>query len=152
MGWSTIGPPIVCGPVRPFEEFTLWRDRYPGGLSEIEEAFASAMITFAGRRRRRRRAAVATVMVIGAVMTSVITALWRQSVHQERLAEAQKLIALGQVQLDDFPTAALAYATQSLDLADSEEARSLALEALWKGPTAFIVNETPCLDASFSPE
>ena len=133
-----------------FREFTLWRDRYPGGLSEIEEAFASAMITFAGRRRRRRRAAVVTVMVIGAVITSVITGLWRQSVHQERLAEAQKLIALGQVQLDDFPTAALAYATQSLELADSKEARFLALEALWKGPTAFIVNETPSSYAEFS--
>jgi DNA-binding winged helix-turn-helix (wHTH) protein/WD40 repeat protein len=133
-----------------YREFAVWREHYPGGLSDIEEAFASAMIAFSGRRRKRLRLAVATVMVIGAVITSVITALWRQSVRQERRAEAQKLIALGQVQLDDFPTAALAYATQSLDLADSEEARFLAMEALWKGPTAFIVNENPSSYAEFS--
>jgi WD40 repeat protein len=59
-------------------------------------------------------------------------------------------IALGQVRLEDYPTATLAFATRSLELADSEEARLLALEALWEGPTAFIVNETPSANASFS--
>ena len=134
-----------------YREFAVWRERYPGGLSEIEEAYAHAMTSSATRRRRRRRIAVAAVLVIAVGVTTVTTALWRRSVLQERRAEAQKLIALGQVRLEDYPTATLAYATRSLELADSEEARLLALEALWEGPTAFIVNETPSLTASFSP-
>ncbi len=43
--------------------------------------------------------------------------------------------------MENYPTAALAYATQSIEMADSEVARLLALEALWQGPTAFVVNE-----------
>jgi len=133
-----------------FREYSLWRERYPGGLTEIEEVFASAMTALAGRRRRRRRMAVAAVVLIATAVTAVTTALWRRSLAQERRAEAQKLIAIGQVRLEDYPTAALAYATQSLELADSEEARFLAMEALWEGPTAFIVNETPSAYASFN--
>jgi DNA-binding winged helix-turn-helix (wHTH) protein/WD40 repeat protein len=134
-----------------YREYSVWRENYPGGLTELEEDYASAMISHAKRRKRRRRIAVAAVLVLAAVVATVTTGLWRRSVVQERRAEAQKLIALGQVQLEDYPTAALAYATQSLELADSEEARFLALEALWEGPTAFIVNEDPTLTASFSP-
>jgi len=40
-----------------FKEYELWRKRYPGGLTETEEAFAQAMTAYAERRRRRRRAA-----------------------------------------------------------------------------------------------
>ncbi len=134
-----------------FSEFALWRERYPGGLTAIEEAFANAMTALAGRRRRRRRMAVATVLVIAAAVAVVTTTLWRRSVLQERRAEAQKLIALGQLRLEDHPTAALAHATQSLELADTQEARLLALEALWQGPTAFVVNEDPTSAVSFSP-
>ena len=36
---------------------------------------------------------------------------------------------------------ATAHAIASLELSDSPEARQFALEALWKGPTAFVVNE-----------
>ena len=133
-----------------YREFAVWRERYPGGLSEVEEAFAEAMISLAGRRRRRRRVAVAAIVIIATVVTTVTTALWRRSVVQERRAEAQKLIALGQVQLEDYPTSTLAYATASLELSDTEEARLLAVEALWEGPTAFIVNEDPTAFASFS--
>jgi len=151
--WDEHGrPPDRLWSDSAYREFSLWRDRYPGGLSETEEDFASAMTSLAGRRRRRRRLAAATVMVAGAVVTSAITVLWRQSVHQERRAEAQKLIAMGKVQLDDYPTSALAHATRSLELADSAQARFLAMEALWEGPTAFIVNETPSVYASFSPD
>ena len=37
-----------------FREFALWRERYPGGLTELEEAFAAAMTSLATRRRRAR--------------------------------------------------------------------------------------------------
>jgi WD40 repeat protein len=131
-------------------EFAVWRERYPGGLTGTEEAFASAMASLAGRRRRRRRMAVAAVLLIASAVTVVTTALWRRSVFQERRAEAQKLIALGQLEVEGYPTAALAHAMQSLELVDSKEARLLALEALWEGPTAFVVNELPSIDSAFS--
>ena len=44
-------------------------------------------------------------------------------------AEASKLLALGQVELERNPTAALAYAIKSLELADTEEARRFALRS-----------------------
>jgi len=133
-----------------FREFQLWRERYPGGLTETEEAFRHAATVLAGRRRRRRRFATAAIIAALLAGLTVVGSFWRQSVRETRRAEAQKLIALGQVQLQDYPTAALAHATQSLELADSEGARFLALEALWEGPTAFVVNETPSVYASFS--
>jgi WD40 repeat protein len=133
-----------------YREFAVWRESYPGGLSETEGAFGDAMVAVANRRRKRRRMAVTAVLLIAGVVAAVTTALWRRSVVQERRAEAQKLIAIGQVRLEDYPTAALAYATRSLELTDSEEARFLAMEALWKGPTAFVVNEDPTIFASFS--
>jgi WD40 repeat protein len=135
-----------------YREFASWRERYPGGLTDTEEAFARAMTALAGRRRRRRRLAVAAVLVVAAAVAAVTTALWRRSVHQERRAEAQKLIAIGQLRLQDYPTATVAYAISSLELADSEQARSLALEALWQGPAAFVVNEGNTILAEFSPD
>ena len=54
--------------------------------------------------------------------------------HETRRAEAAKLLALAQVQLDTDPTEALAYATASLELADTEAARIFAVRSLWAGP------------------
>ncbi len=133
-----------------YREFQLWRERYPGGLTDTEESFAVATTAHAGRRQRRRRMVVAVVLLIAATVTAATTALWRRSVLQERRAEAQKLIALGQIQMEEFPTAALAYAMQSLEMADSENGRLLALQALWEGPTAFLVNDSPSLQTAFS--
>ena len=135
-----------------FREYQLWRERYPGGLTDVEEAFASAMTAYATRRKRRRRLSVAALLVVAAVVSAVTTTMWRRSVLSERQAAVQQLIALGQVQLEDYPTAALANATSSLGLADSEQARMLALEALWQGPTAFVVNDRPSISAHFSPD
>ena len=52
-------------------------------------------------------------------------------------AESAKLLALGSLEIDDSPTRAVAYALKSLELADTDEARLFALEALQRGPTAF---------------
>jgi WD40 repeat protein len=135
-----------------FRELQLWRERYPGGLTEIEEDFATAMAVFAGKRRRRRRITAAVGISLLIVVLAVVTGLWRRSVLHERRAEAQKLIALGTLEMEDYPTAALVHAKQSLGMADSEEARHLALEALWQGPTAFVVSENDTDSASFSPD
>jgi len=47
-----------------YREFQLWRERYPGGLTEVEEAFAAAMTSFAKRRSRRRRLMVAALVAL----------------------------------------------------------------------------------------
>ncbi|HSN56099.1 MAG TPA: WD40 repeat domain-containing protein, partial [Candidatus Sulfomarinibacteraceae bacterium] len=134
-----------------YREFASWRERYPGGLSELEEAFASAMTSLAMRRRRRRRIAASAAVVVALVVASVFGILWRRSVLETRRAEAQKLIAMGQLRLEDHPTAAMVYAAASLELRDTDEARLLALRALWQGPTYFVVNDDPSISCEFSP-
>jgi len=126
-------------------DYGAWRARYGGGLSVVEEEFAQAMTAFATRRRRRRRMAVAAVVAVLALGLGVVGALWsrseaaRRQVAAEALrAEASKLLALAQVELERYPTAALAYATKSLELADTEEARLLALRVLQDAPTALV--------------
>ena len=59
-------------PESAFKEFDLWRESYPGGLSELEEEFASAMTLQATKRRRMRRVAVtATIAVLLGVVAVV---------------------------------------------------------------------------------
>jgi len=122
-----------------YREFASWRERYPGGLTDLEEAFASAMTSLATRRRRRRRVAATFVVVFLAVVATVLGALWRRSVQETRRAEAGKLFALGQAQLEPDPTAALAYTRASLELFDTPEVRRFALEVLWSAPVARIL-------------
>jgi WD40 repeat protein len=117
-----------------YREFAVWRERYPGGLTEFEEAFAQAMTSLATRRRRRRRIAAVAALALTMVVAMVFATLWRRSVLETRRAEAAKLLALAQVQLGTDPTEALAYATASLELADTHEARFFAVRALWSGP------------------
>jgi WD40 repeat protein len=57
-------------------------------------------------------------------------------VLQTRRAEAARLIALGQLELDSHPTRALAWARASLGLADTQDGRMFALQSLSKGPVA----------------
>jgi WD40 repeat protein len=125
---------------KAYREFAVWHENYPGGLSELEEDFASEMTWHAKRRKRRRRIAVAAVVMIAATVAAVTTMLWQRSVQETHRAEAQKLITLGHMELiegfSEFSESAevIAYALASLGLAESHEARLLALEALWHGP------------------
>lgn len=138
-----------------FREYSVWRERYPGGLSELEEAFARSMTELAGRRRRRRRAAATAAIVVLLAVAAALTMLWRRSVQETRRAEARKLIALGRVELDRNPSAALAFARASLQVADAPDARMLAVQALWAGPPTFFVarlGDSQCLEAAFSPD
>ena len=48
-----------------YREFASWRERYPGGLTELEGEFARAMTNHARRRTRRHRLAVAAVLLVG---------------------------------------------------------------------------------------
>ena len=132
-----------------FREYELWRERYAGALSASEDTFTRAMTSRALRRRRQRRLAVAAVTAAALVVAVAMGVLWRQSenarsqaVASTRRAEAQQLFTLGQAEIDGNPTAAVAYALASLEHDDSPHARRLALRALWRGPTAFILSPT----------
>jgi DNA-binding winged helix-turn-helix (wHTH) protein/WD40 repeat protein len=122
-----------------FREYQLWREQYPGGLSESEQAFGAAMTAHEFRRQRVRGWVFTAAFVALLAVLLVVSGFWRQSVRETRRAEAAKLLALGQVALTEERTTALAYAMASLELADTPEARRLALTALWAGPPATVV-------------
>ena len=131
-----------------YREFTVWRDRYPGGLSDVEEAFAEAMMSLARRSQRRRRIAVGAAFGVLLAGLVVVGYFWQRSVREARRADAANLVSLGQLELESNPSASVAHAIASLELADGPGVRLLALKALWKGPTAFVVSE----DSSFGVE
>jgi DNA-binding winged helix-turn-helix (wHTH) protein/WD40 repeat protein len=129
-----------------YREFASWQERYPGGLTELEDGFACAMTDHATRRRRRRRVIVTAAFAVLLVVLVVVGTLWRRSVLEARRAEAAKLLALAQLQLEVSPTESLAYVTSSLELADAGSARLLALEALAAGPPATVLEVGPPAD------
>ena len=135
-----------------YREFASWRERYPGGLTEEEENFAQSMTRHAKRRKRRRRIAAAAALLVLASVAIVMTNLWRRSKHEARRAEAANLVSLGQLELDSYPSSSVAHAIASLELADGPAARRLALEALWKGPPAVVVNDSPSWQSEFTPD
>jgi WD40 repeat protein len=122
-----------------FQEFELWRGRYPGALTGLEEDFARAMADKARRKRRLvRAAAVAVVLVSTGVAIAIAVSRHKAVVAAER-AEASKLLALAQAKLQDDPTEGLAFAIASLELADTKEARVMALRLLQEAPPAWEV-------------
>jgi WD40 repeat protein len=137
-----------------YQEYQVWRSRYPGGLSEVEEAFGRAMVAHAGRRRRQRRMAYAAAFAAVVLVASGLGFLLRKSVRETRRAEnearqheAAKLLSLGRLRLGDHPNAALAYAIASLERSDNGPARRFAVEALWQGPAALFL---PTPEATYS--
>ncbi len=130
-----------------FQEYELWRGRYAGALTALEEDFARAMAERAQRQRRLRRLVAGSVVAAALIVAVITGGLWRRSeaareqAKAEALrAEAGKLLALARMQLADDPTATLAYARGSLGLFDTSEARKLVMEVLWRGPVARILD------------
>jgi len=143
-------------------DYRAWRARYVGGLSALEGEFGRAMTALAERRKRRRwMVATATVAVL-AVALGVVAVLWarteaarRQATAEALRAEASKLLALSQAALREDRTAALAYVTASLELAETDEARLFAVRVLQDGPPAFSipsVGDDTFHVAAFSPD
>jgi WD40 repeat protein len=123
-----------------YREYAVWRERFPGGLTGLEEQFVHAMTTHAKRRRRRRGLAVAAAFVALLAVLAVVGMSRQQALAEANRAEAAKLLAIGQTRLDEDPTEALAFTTASLELADTEEARIFALRTLWAGPPALMLD------------
>jgi WD40 repeat protein len=138
-----------------FREFELWRERYPGKLTAVEEDYATAMVERVRRRRRLRRLAVAGVVAASLTVAAVV-GVSRQQVAEEALrAEASKVLALAQARLQEDPTEALALTTASLELADPHEARRFVVRALWEAPPARELNSGNNFSApelAFSPD
>jgi len=78
-----------------YREYALWRERYPGGLTALEEDFARAMTAHARLRRTRRRLVVAAAFIVLLVVLGVVGASRQQAVTEARRAEAARLVALG---------------------------------------------------------
>ncbi len=122
-------------------EYELWQDRYPGKLTALEDDFAKAMVHRVRRGRRLRRIAVASVVAGLSVFAAAIAvsrqneaAARRQAEAEAHRADAANLFALAKNRLEEHPTEALAYATASLELAESPEVRYLALAGPLAGP------------------
>ena len=135
-----------------YREFRIWRERYPGRLTAVEESFVTSMTTAGERARRRRQHILSGVIAVLLVVVAGVTTLWRQSEADKRRAEAQTVVARGQTKIEGYATEALAWALRSLEMSDTLEGRLLALEALWQGPPAWQVNTYPGLSAQFSPD
>ena len=80
----------------------------------------------AERRKKRKRFALVSAFVMLLSIMAAIGTFWRQAERSRQVAEAEtrraeasKLIALGQLELDEYPTAAVAYSIASLELADT---------------------------------
>jgi WD40 repeat protein/tRNA A-37 threonylcarbamoyl transferase component Bud32 len=137
-----------------YEEFRLWRERYPGSLSAVESDYARAMVDRARRRKRLVRLAVAAAFVAISAVAVVVGISRRQALRALDHAEASRLLAIGEARLSDDPTEALAFATASLARADSEQARMFALRALSEAPPAIelIAPEQNTRWPAFSPD
>ncbi|MGH9335625.1 MAG: WD40 repeat domain-containing protein, partial [Vicinamibacteria bacterium] len=141
---------------RSYRELALWRERYTGGLTKTEDEFVQSAAKLAGRKRRRRGIAVVALVTAALAFGITTTSLWREARGEALRAEASKLLALGEVEIESNPTAALAYGIKSLELADTDEARRLSLRALQDAPTATLFpTEREGLDSmslAFSPD
>jgi WD40 repeat protein len=153
--WEEKGrSPDVLWSGTAFREFELWRERYAGKLTALEEDFARAMAERAARQRRRRLAIASAVVAASLAVAAVTGVLWVRARAAALRAEASKLIALGRAELDRYPTAAVAYGRKSLEVADTPEGRHFVVDALWRSPTARILplGKEVVWRADFSPD
>jgi DNA-binding winged helix-turn-helix (wHTH) protein/WD40 repeat protein len=137
-----------------YREFAVWRERYPGGLSELEEEYSRAMTAHAKRKKRRRRIGVAAAFAVLLAVLGVVGASRQQAIAEANRAEAAKLVALAQARLQTDPTEALAFTTASLEVTDTAAARSFVMRALWEAPPAFVLDSrgAPTVFPRFSPD
>jgi WD40 repeat protein len=140
-----------------YREFEVWRERYRGGLTATEDAFARAMANKAERQRRRRRRLATSGVALLVGVLAVIGTLWQRSVRDAQSAKASHLYSLAQRELEKYPSVTLAYAIESLELADNPQVRRLVMEALHRAPTALVLSSNAAAGAAggsadFSPD
>jgi serine/threonine protein kinase/WD40 repeat protein len=142
-------------------EFQAWHQRYTGGLSSTEKEFAGAMKAKAINRRTKQRIGVITIFIVLLSTLAVVMNFWRRermarehAVSEAQRAEASRVLALGRNELDKDPTLALAYATASLEIADSSAGRHFTIETLSKAPPVSVLPDLPIRPTflQFSPD
>jgi WD40 repeat protein len=144
-----------------YQEFRLWRQHYPGGLSGQEQQFADSMLARAQRMQRRRRSIALLSFAVLIATLATVTVFWqrsrraeRASIEEARRAEAGKLFALSKAASDTDE--AFAYSLASLELSDQPEVRRFSIELLERGPLTSIYATPPHADqiqnVSFSPD
>jgi WD40 repeat protein len=107
------------------------------------------------RRHRRVRTTLVAAVVVASLGVAAVVGVSRQAaVAAARRAEAARLVALARAEMDRYPTATLAYARKSLEVADNSDARRLAVASLWRSPTLRIlpVGYGGARGAEFSPD
>ena len=82
-----------------YHEFELWRERYPGALTALEEDFAQSMAEKARRKRRLVRAAAAAAVLVSTGVAIAIAVSRHKAVVAAERAEASKLLALAELKL-----------------------------------------------------
>jgi len=141
---------------KPYRELMVWRESYPGGLTDTEHAFVDTTIRQAGRRRRKRRIIGAAFVAGLTVVAIALGALWLRSERQARRIEARRLEAIARQTMEESPPNALAFALASLEIEESQEARRLALEAVWRSPMPLTIGEDQLpgagVSSDFSPD
>jgi WD40 repeat protein len=135
------GPDDMLWTGTVYQEFRLWRDRYPGGLTSTEEAFAKAMTTRARRAQRRRRLVLGAAFATLLIVLGVIGTLWKRAVAEARRAESGKLYTMAQNA--PHPPTALAYALRALELSDVADYRRLAFRLLLQAPSSLDLPPRP---------
>ena len=85
----------------------------------------------------------AAALVATVTLAAVFGTLWRRSIFETHRAEAQELLALGALDLEANPTAALAWARASIHASDTYEGRLFAVEALDKAQQVGTKHEGP---------
>jgi len=137
-----------------YREYASWHERYPGGLSRLEEDFANAMTGHARRQRRTRRFAVAAAFMALLIALVVVAASRQQAIREARRAEAQRLLSIARHDLDNTkrPGRALAWTIASLELDDTRMGRELALHSALGSPLPRFTHGDQTLAVDFSPD
>jgi WD40 repeat protein len=122
-------------------EYRLWRARYPGAVTDVEDAFARASIADATRGRRIRRGLLVAAFAILAVGLTIMFQLRQRAEEQSSIAQARakanhaQLVASflerGQKELLDGNTdGALVYLNEAFQMgADSAALRFMIARA-----------------------
>jgi len=158
---GTLAPGQVLG-----ERYELWSLLGRGGMGVVWHAFDLKLRVEVALKALRKDPAGGT-RAVAVVRREVRAAREVVSPNVCRIfdladVDGQELISmeyvdgdtLREVLLEDYPTAALAFARASLGITDTAEARRFALEALWRGGAARIVpaEVVECYFWDFSPD
>ena len=133
------------------DEIRLWRKQTTLALTAVEDSFVTAMVQRSERQRgRKRRAALVAFVALVAVLFT-FGVLWQRSRNEALLSKASLLASLGHRSIESNPSAALAYARASREVADNRAARRLSVEAVTRGPVALVIPKETWA-ARFSPD